>query len=97
MVAALEHPELFADKVNWVIIRENGILPVSKKTKSPFPDVTTSSKCFHQAESNLLMVHTSYGFDPDAYKLMEESGYDSSKPPSSRHVINAKLHRLNDT
>jgi len=51
-------------------------------TKAPFLGVVTSSKDLLEEESNLLMVHTSDEFDPDTYKLMEESGYNFSKPPS---------------
>jgi len=36
------------------------------------------------------------GFDPDAYNLIEESGYDFSKPSSPRQVIDAKPYGLND-
>ena len=44
MVTDLKHLELFADKVNWVILRENGALLVSKMTKAPLFGVITSSK-----------------------------------------------------
>jgi len=44
MIAALNHPKLFADKVNRVILRENGVLPVSKMTKEHLPGVVSSSK-----------------------------------------------------
>jgi len=66
-------------------------------TKAPFPGVVSSSKGLLQEESNLPTLCTSYGFDSNTYKLMEESGYDFNKPPSSRHVIDAKPYRLNDT
>ena len=42
------------------------------------------------------MVHTSDGFDPDAYKLIEESEYDFNKLPSLGHVIDAKALGLNE-
>ena len=41
------------------------------------------------------MVHTSDGFDPNAYKLMEESGSDFRKPPSSGYVIDIKPYGPN--
>jgi len=44
MVTTLKHPELFAAKVTWAILSENGVLLVSKMTKTPFPSVATSSK-----------------------------------------------------
>jgi len=59
-------------------------------TKARFPCVATLFKGLLQEERNLPTVHTSDGFDPDAYKLMEESRYDFSKPPSLGLVINAK-------
>jgi len=40
---------------------------------------------------------TSDGFDPNTYKLMEELGYDFSKPPSPGHVIYARPRGGNDT
>ena len=43
------------------------------------------------------MVHTSDGFDLDAYKLIEESRYDFSKPPSPGNIIDAKPYGPNDT
>ena len=36
MAISFKHPELFADKVNWAVLRENGVLPFSKMTKAPF-------------------------------------------------------------
>jgi len=62
-------------------------------TKAPFSGVATSSNGLLQEESNLPMVHTSDGFDPNAYKLMEESRYDFSKLASLGHVIDAKAYR----
>jgi len=44
MIVALKHLEHFADKVNWAILKKNGVLPVSEMTKAPLPDVATSSK-----------------------------------------------------
>jgi len=89
MVTALKDPELVADKVNWATVGDNGVLPVSKMTKGPFHSVVTSSKGLLEEENNLLMVHTSVGFDLDTYKLMEESGYDFSEPLYPGHIINA--------
>jgi len=63
MAIALKHPKLFADKVNWVIPRENGVIPANKMTKAAFPSVVTSSKGLPHEECNLPMVHTSDGFD----------------------------------
>jgi len=64
-------------------------------TKTPFSSVATSSKGLLQEESNLSMVHTSDGFDQDAYKLMEESGYDFSKLSSPGYVIDVKSYGPN--
>ena len=47
-------------------------------------------------ESNLPTVHTSNGFDPDTYKLMDELGYHFSKPPSPGHVIDSNPYEPND-
>ena len=58
-------------------------------TKAHSPCAATLSKGMLQVERNLPMVHTSDGFDPDAYKLMD-LGYDFSKPPSPGYVIDAK-------
>jgi len=95
MVTTLKHPELIADKVNWATFGENGVLLVSKMTKAPFLGVTTSFKSLLQEESNMPTVHTSDGFDPDAYKLMEESGYDFRKSSSLVYVIDAKPYGPN--
>jgi len=65
-------------------------------TKAPLPDVVTSSKGLLQEKNNLPVVHTSDGFDPNAYKLMQKSRYDISKSPSLLHVIKAKPHGPND-
>jgi len=86
IVAALKHPELFIDRVNCAILRENGVLPINK-TKAPLPDVGTSSKGLFQEESGLPRVRTSDGFDLNAYKLMKKSDYDFSKPPPLGNVI----------
>jgi len=72
------------------------VLPVSKMTKVPFLGVVTSSKSLLQEERNLLTVHTSDGFDPDANKLMKEPGYDFSTPPSLGNIIDAKPYEPND-
>jgi len=97
MVIALKHPQLFSDKVNWAILRENGLLPVSKMIKAPCPGVATSSKGLLRDESDLLIVRISDSFDSEAYKLIEESRYHFSKPPSPRNVIDTKPYGLNDT
>jgi len=89
MVAALKHLELFADKVNWAILRENGVLLVNKMTKAPLPGVATSFKGLLKEESDLPIVHTSDGFDLDAYTLMEEPEFNFSKLPSPRYDIDA--------
>jgi len=96
MVATLKYPKLFAEKVYRAILRENYVLPVSKMTKAPFLVVVTSFKGLFQEESNLPIVHTSDGFDSDAYKLMEELGYNFSKLPSPGHVIDEKPCGPND-
>jgi len=88
MVTPLKHPELFSDKVNWGNLRENGVLPVSKMTKAPFSRLL-------EEESNLPIMDTSDRFDPDAYNLMEESGYDFSEPQSPGYVIAAKPYGTN--
>ena len=59
-------------------------------TKARLPGVITSSEGLLQKESDLPMVCTSDGFNLDACKLIEESGYDFNKPPSLGHVIDAK-------
>jgi len=92
----LKHLELFADKVHWAILRENGVLSVSKITKAPPSSAVTFSKGFLQEESDLPMVCTSDIFDSNASKLMEESGYKFSKPPSPGHVMDAKPCGPND-
>jgi len=46
MLAVLKHPKLFADKVNWVVLKENGVLLVNKIAKAPLPGVGTSSTGF---------------------------------------------------
>ena len=97
MIITLKHPELFADKANLVILRENKVFPINKMTKAPLPGVATSSKGLLQEESELLMVCTSDGFDLDAYKLIDESGYDLTKPLSLGHVIEANPYGFNDT
>jgi len=96
MVAALKHRKLVADKVSRVTLRENGVLPVSKMTKAPLPGVLNSSKGLLQEEGNLLMARTSEGFNPDAFKLMKESGHNFSKSPSPGHVIDTKPDERND-
>jgi len=95
MVIALKHPVFFSNKVNWAILRENGVLPTHKMTKAPMFGVATSSKGLFQEECNLPMVDRSDGFDLNAYKLKEESGYNFSKPPSPGYVIDAKPYRPN--
>ena len=44
MVTALKHPVFFSNKVNWAILKENGVLLVRKMTKAPMFGVATSSK-----------------------------------------------------
>jgi len=63
------------------------VLAANKMTKAAFPCVATLSKGSLQEERNLPTVHTSHGFDPDAYKLIEESGYHFNKLPSLGYVI----------
>jgi len=41
--ATLKCPELFPDKINWTVLREIGVLQVSKMTKAPLPGIATSS------------------------------------------------------
>ena len=96
MVAALKHLALVANKASCATLGENGALQVSKMTKTLFPGVATSSKGLLREAGNLPVVHTSNGFDPNAYKLMEESGYDFSKSPSPGHVIDTKHYGPND-
>ena len=64
--------------------------------KAHLSGVATSSKGLLQEERDLPTMRTSDGFDLDAYKLIEESGYNSSKPPSPRHVTDAKPYGPND-
>ena len=89
MIIELKHPELAADKVNCATLRESGVLPVSKMTKAHVPGVATSFKGLLKEESDLPIVHTSDGFDLDAYTLMEEPEYNFSKLPSPRYDIDA--------
>jgi len=54
VVMDFKHLELFVEKVNWVILRENGRLPIneelySKMTKASLYSVVTSSKGFKKA------------------------------------------------
>ena len=72
------------------------MLQVRKMTKAPFLSVATSSKGLLQEETNMPTVHTSNGFDSDAYKLMDELGYNFSKLPSLGHIIDAKPYGSND-
>jgi len=65
-------------------------------TKAPIPGVATSSKGLLQEESTLPMVHRSDEFDPDTYKLIEESRYDFSKLPSLGNFINTKPYGPSD-
>jgi len=65
-------------------------------TKAPLLGVATSSKGLLQKESDLPTMCTSDRFDRDAYKLMEESRYDFSKPPFSGHIIDVKPYGPND-
>jgi len=44
MIVALKHADLFANKVKWAILKENGVLSVSKMIKPPLPGAATSSK-----------------------------------------------------
>ena len=44
MVATLKHVELFADKANWVVHRENVMLPVYETTLQQ-DDPSISPKC----------------------------------------------------
>jgi len=65
-------------------------------TKAPLPGAAISSKGLLQGKNDLPMVRASDAFDPDAYKLMEESKYDFSKPPSVRYIIDTKPYGSND-
>ena len=71
IATTLKHPNLFADKVSYAILRENGILPLNKMTEATFLGITTSSKGLLQEESNLPTLYISDGFDSDTYKLMD--------------------------
>jgi len=93
----LETPKLIANKVNWAIRRESGVLPVSKMTKAAIPAVASSSKGLLQEESDLLTVCISDEFDSDTYNLREDSGYDFSKPASPGHIVDANPYGPNDT
>jgi len=64
--------------------------------QSTSPGVAASSKGLLYEESDLPVVRTSDGLDLDVYKLMDKSGYDFSKPPSLRHVIDTKPYGPND-
>jgi len=66
-------------------------------TKAPLLSVASSSKGSLQKESDLLTMRRSGGFDPDVYNLMEELGYDFTKPLSLGQVIKANPYVSNDT
>jgi len=66
-------------------------------TKGLFPSFIAPFKALLQEESDLPRMHTSHGFDPNAYKFMKKSDYDFNKPTSLGHVIEAKSYGLNGT
>ena len=68
----------------------------SKLIKTSLLGFVTSSKGLLQEENEEPKVRTSDGFDLNAYKLIEKSSYNFSKPPSVGHVIEAKPYGLND-
>jgi len=89
-------------RINWVILRKNGILPLhkachSKITATPLLGIIASSRGLFQKEGGLPKARTSDGFDPNAYKLIKRSGYHFSKPPLLGSVIEVRPYGLNDT
>jgi len=64
---------------------------------TPLPCFVTSFRGLLQEESGLPKVHTSDGFDSNAYKLMNKFGYEFSKPPPLGNVIEARPYELNST
>ena len=65
--------------------------------RAPISGFTVSSKGSLQEESDLPKVRTDDGFNPNAYKLMKKSGYESDNPISLGHVIEAKPYGINET
>jgi len=66
--------------VSWAILRKNGVLSLCKACHNnvavtPLPSVVTSSRGLLQEEGGLSKACTSDGFDPNAYNMMERSGY----------------------
>jgi len=96
MGTALKHLKLFADKVNMAILREKGVLSVSKITKAPLPDFVASLRGLLQKESELSSVRRSDGFNLNVYMMMKSS-YNFSKPPPLGNVIEARPYEPNDT
>jgi len=45
----------------------------------------------------LLNVQTKEGFNPNAYKLMEKTGYDFQNPATLGKVVKVKPRGLNET
>ena len=70
---------------------------LSKLIKASLPGFVFSSEGSLQEESDLPRMHTSDGFNPNAFKLMKLSGYDFSQPMSLGHVIEVKPYGLNST
>ena len=68
----------------------------SKLTKALLLGLVGSFKGLLQEESDLPKVCITDGFDLNAYKLMEKSGYDFSKPPFPGHIIKSKPYGLNE-
>jgi len=69
----------------------------NKIVAAPLSDFVASSRGLLQEEGGLPNVHTSDGFNPNAYKLMKRSGYEFSKAPLLGSIIKVRAHGLNDT
>jgi len=84
------------------ILRKNVVLPLheachDKVAAAPLPGFVASSRDLLQEEGGLPKACTSYGFDPNVYKLIKRFGYDFTKPPLLGSVSEARPHGLNDT
>ena len=89
-------------KHDGAVLRKNVVLSPhkachSKMATTPLLGFVAFSRGLLQEKRELPMVHTSYGFDPNIYKLMKRFDYDFSKRPLLWNVIEGRPYRLNDT
>jgi len=64
-----------------------------KVSRPPFTGFVVSSS----GSNNLLHARTKEGFEPNAYKLMENASYNFQNPATLRKVVEGKPHGLNET